>query len=371
MDEYLTNTTFEEQAELCWLHRLNFKKNGILNDMKRAGLRPAELYKMKPERVHRIFEPQTAKIILDMQREDCYGEFERIKRQGIRFIASGDADFPACLRNIIKPPASIYLIGRLPDPKVYSVGVVGARLCSEYGRYMARYYGGGLGRVGVQVISGMADGIDGISQRAALKEGGYSLGVLGCGVDVIYPASNRDLYDQLSAEGGILSEYPPKTAARSSLFPQRNRLIAALSDALLVVEARKKSGTLITASLALEMGRDVYAVPGRVDEALSFGCNNLIHEGAGIALGLREFLSELPIFCNPDAKNNPSAAANLAGSPAADPYAALKKCIGVHGLTAEEIAMKLKLPMSDVLCLLCDAELEEVVVCRGGKYCLE
>ncbi len=136
----------------------------------------------------------------------------------------------------------------------------------------------------------MALGIDGIGHKAALSAGGRTFAVLGCGVDICYPEENREIYDRLTAPSGILSEYPPGTVPKSGLFPPRNRIISGLSDVLLVVEARKKSGTLITVDQALEQGKEVYALPGRVTDALSYGCNNLIRQGAGIAMSPEELI---------------------------------------------------------------------------------
>ncbi len=175
-----------------------------------------------------------------------------------------------------------------------SVAIVGARSRSEYGLQVARQLGETLARNGVAVISGLARGIDADAHIGALDGGGRTYAVLGCGVDICYPRSNRYLYDRiLEHGGGILSEYPPGQTPLAGLFPQRNRIISGLSDCVVVVEARKKSGSLITADFAMEQGRDVYAVPGRVGETLSEGTNRLIYQGAGIYMGPEEFLSEL------------------------------------------------------------------------------
>lgn len=219
--------------------------------------------------------------------------YDGMLKKGIWFASLHDADYPRRLRNIPDPPFALFVKGRLPEEDVPSVAVVGARDGSEYGRYVAAGIGRALGESGIQVISGMARGIDGISQNAALEAGGRSFGVLGCGVDVCYPASNRSLYEKLCERGGILSAYAPGTEARPQNFPPRNRIVSGLADALIVVEARNKSGTLITVDMALEQGKDVYAAPGRVTDRLSDGCNNLIRQGAGVFLSPEEFLGEL------------------------------------------------------------------------------
>ena len=164
-----------------------------------------------------------------------------------------------------------------------AAAIIGARLASGYGREQARRFGRQIGARGISVISGMARGIDGIAQKAALDAGGRSYAVLGCGVDICYPEENRELYERLQQQGGVLSEYPPGMQPIAKLFPPRNRIISGLSDLVLVIEARKRSGTLITVDMALEQGREVYALPGRVSDSLSDGCNRLIRQGAGPA----------------------------------------------------------------------------------------
>ena len=212
-----------------------------------------------------------------------------------RIVIPLEKEFPDCLRSIRQPPDALYVRGDLPDPEKPSVAIIGARNCTFYGSDMAGWFASELARAGVQIISGMAMGVDGIAQRAALEAGGTSFGILGCGTDICYPKSNRDLYDKLLQKGGVISEYPNGTQPLPALFPQRNRLIAGFSQALLVVEAREKSGTLITADAALEQGKDVFVLPGRITDSLSTGCNRLIYQGAGIALSPDTILEALGI----------------------------------------------------------------------------
>lgn len=231
-----------------------------------------------------------------MQQKKRYGPqqvWDYITGCGIRYTFCQASDFPQKLAQIPDPPFGIFYKGELPQEDVPAVAVIGARKCSEYGRSMAESFAAALAGHGVSVISGMALGVDGISQKAALKAGGKSYGVLGCGVDVVYPRTNEELYKQLGEKGGVLSEYPPGLKPRPELFPPRNRIISALSDAVLVVEAREKSGTLITVDMALEQGREVYAVPGRCTDSLSRGCNRLLRQGAGIAITPEEFIRDM------------------------------------------------------------------------------
>ncbi len=214
----------------------------------------------------------------------------------IRYICALEPEFPEKLRNIPGAPEGIYVKGRLPSPARKTVSIIGSRNNSEYGRGVAGYFAKELSKHGVQIVSGMARGIDGISQSAAVNAGGESFGVLGCGIDIVYPKENRMLYEDILERGGLISEYPPGTPPRSVLFPQRNRIISALSDVLLVIEARKRSGTSITVRFALDQGRDVFAVPGRITDPLSHGCNTLIADGAGIATCPGDILEALGLI---------------------------------------------------------------------------
>lgn len=213
--------------------------------------------------------------------------------EGMLFTTIYELDYPIRLRAIPGAPLGIWYIGNLPADDMPAVAIIGARQCSPYGETISKAVGAYLGRAGVQVVSGMARGIDGISQKAALESGGSSYAVLGSGADVCYPPSNKGLYEQLKERGGIISEYPPGEKALSINFPPRNRIVSGLSDAVIVVEARQKSGTLITVDTALEQGREIYAVPGKITDRLSDGCNSLIGQGANVFLSPEIFLCEL------------------------------------------------------------------------------
>ncbi len=215
----------------------------------------------------------------------------------VRYITRFEDDFPDKLRFIPGCPSGIYVKGELPDPDKKTVAIVGARACSEYGRKMAEYFASHLAAAGVQIVSGLARGIDGIAQRAALEAGGTSFGVLGCGVDVVYPKENEEIYKMIQGHGGLISEHPLGTAPLGKNFASRNRIISGLCDILLVIEARRKSGTSITVNDALEQGRDIFAVPGRLTDGLSAGCNKMISEGAGVALRPDDILKALGLLC--------------------------------------------------------------------------
>ena len=220
-------------------------------------------------------------------------EYRKLQEQKIRLVTLTDEEYPDRLRNIPDPPYGLFVKGSLPGKQELTVAVIGARDCSQYGSFVAEKLGGTLGRYGITVISGMARGVDGISQQAALNAGGRSCGVLGCGIDICYPKENRKLFERLSEHGSLISSYPMGTPALARNFPPRNRIVSGLADAVVVVEAREKSGTLITVDMALEQGREVYAVPGRITDRLSDGCNRLIRQGASLLLNPEELIQEL------------------------------------------------------------------------------
>lgn len=214
-------------------------------------------------------------------------------KENVYYYRKEDKQYPKRMQPYKGMPQKIYLKGALPGEQIPSVAIVGARMCSPYGRQQAYTYAKLLARHGVQVISGMALGVDSYAHEGALDGGGMTFAVLGCGVDICYPAQNRSLYARIQKQGGILSEFPLGTAPLARHFPMRNRIISALSDLVLVVEAKEKSGSLITADFALEQGKTVLALPGRVDDELSKGCNRLIAQGAGVAYSVESVLNEL------------------------------------------------------------------------------
>ncbi len=278
---------------------------------------------------------------------DLEGEYQKLAKQGISFTSRHCGDYPKRLDDIPDPPYALFWKGALPKDEVLSVAVVGARDCSEYGKYVAQSLGEAFAQSGIQVVSGMARGIDGISQQAALKAGGTSFAVLGCGVDICYPARNRPLYDALLEQGGILSPYLPGTPPAQSLFPPRNRIVSALADLVIVVEARQKSGTLITVDAALEQGKEVYAVPGRLTDRLSDGCNRLIRQGAGVLLSPQSLIEDLVgLFPYKRALTPPKGAQGLAGQ--AQPLSPLEegvlKALDVTSRSAQEVRGLLKDP---------------------------
>lgn len=269
-----------------WFGNLNKISKESIDHILEMGLSPEEIYKMTSVELKEIFsEEETDRVIISRKFWDLSGEAETLLEKEISFSSILNANYPDVLRYYHNPPRGLYYSGNLPNPNKISIAVVGARKCSPYGKEIATLIGKYLARNDVQVISGLAMGIDGIAQRAAVDAGGETFGILGCGVDICYPQSNIGLFSDIQATGGLISEYPPGTKAQAYHFPERNRIISGLSDVVVVVEAQEKSGSLITADFALEQGKDVVAVPGKVTDKLSFGCNYLIYQGAEVYLG--------------------------------------------------------------------------------------
>ncbi len=235
---------------------------------------------------------------------DLDREYDKLISSDIRMVTLDEREYPSRLKALELPPYAIYYKGKMPEDDVPAVAIIGARDCSEYGTFIANAFGESLAKEKINIISGMARGIDGISQRGALKSDGSTYAVLGCGVDICYPPRNIGLYHEIQRNGGVLSPFPPGTEIKKRNFPERNKIVAGLADLVLVIEARQKSGTSITVDIALKQGKDVYAIPGRLTDRLSDGCNMLIRDGAGIALSPEDIIRELAVMWNRDKPDN-------------------------------------------------------------------
>lgn len=274
----------------------------------------------------------------------------------IRCYTIGNKEYPEKLRQLAKPPLRLYVQGRLPNPAQPSVAIVGAREATPYGRFVAQKFARVLAANGVQVISGFARGIDRAGHEGALQVPAATFGIMGCGVDICYPRENIDLYPEMILQGGLISEYEPGTPPRAGHFPMRNRIISAFADKILVVEARIKSGALITADHALEQGKDVYAVPGRIDDDLSAGCNHLIAQGAAIALSPEELLKDFEIDCLnfiTFRKKN-----KIALAPEEE---TVYDCIRLQPQHIEELMAKTKMDLSKLTAILLELELKGLI----------
>jgi len=275
-----------------------------------------------------------------------------------RVLARGDPRFPPLLGAIYDPPARLFLRGaRLDLLSEPSVAVVGARACSGYGAQIARSLGRELAGAGVVVVSGLARGIDGEAHRGALEAGGTTVAVLGCGIDRDYPRAHAELARRIAVDGLVVSEYPPGVEPAPWRFPARNRIVAGLCRAVVVVEARQRSGALITADFALDEGRDVFAVPGEITSSLSAGSNALLRLGAGPLLAAADVLDALGIE-----PSRPSADA-----PVGD-QATVLDALRQGAALVDELAVRTALSADRVAAVLVELELDGLAHGIDGVY---
>lgn len=306
MEEEKEREKEKEKAYRYWLHNLPGIGDRTIEKLQKEFGSAEEIYRERENLPLSLLKKDAARAVRDFSKTwDIERQYAKLCQSRIGFCTLEDEEYPSRLRKLVHPPYALYWMGAMPRKEQPSIAVIGARECSEYGRYMAQAFAGKIAAAGVAVISGMARGIDGIGQRAAIENKGRTYAVLGSGVDVCYPSSNRKLYEDIqNTGGGILSVFPPGTSPGKIQFPERNRIVAGLSDLVLVVEARAKSGTWITVDMALEQGKNVYAVPGRLTDRLSDGCNLLIRQGAGIALTPEDVLAELAVLTNRQGMEN-------------------------------------------------------------------
>lgn len=234
-----------------------------------------------------------ARAIKDADAIDVELELSICREHDIDVIAADDERYPRMLREIHDPPAVFFTRGELAPQDAVAVGIVGSRHATHYGKTVAERLAAGLARAGLTIVSGLARGIDGAAHRGALDAGGRTIGVLASGLLEIYPPEHKLLADEVIASGALISEAPPRGKPLAGAFPQRNRIISGLSLGVIVVEATERSGALITARHAMEQGREVFAVPGRVDQRTSRGCHRLIRDGARLVESVDDVLEEL------------------------------------------------------------------------------
>jgi DNA processing protein len=275
-------------------------------------------------------------------------------------ISRGSPGYPPLLAELHDPPASLHLRGGPAEILMRpAVAIVGARSCSPYGAQIARDVARELAGAGVVVVSGLARGIDGEAHRGALAGGGLTVAVLGCGIDRDYPRAHADLARRIAESGLVVSEYPPGVEPSPWRFPARNRIVAGLALATVVVEARRRSGALITADFALEAGREVFAVPGEITSSLSEGTNDLIRQGATPLLAAGDVLEALGI------EREPPAAAPASLSPEArEVWSALR----ARAMTLDELSQATGVGAAEVAVALTELELAGLVAGGDGVY---
>ncbi len=290
-------------------------------------------------------------------------EYHSLDDRGIRFITILDEDYPDRLKVLADAPIGLYVKGRLPKEERPTLAIIGSRNATRYGLEVARCFGRELAREGVQIVSGLAAGIDGAGHQGALEGRGRTFGVLGCGINICYPRENYLLYEKMLAEGGILSEYPLGEPPQAKNFPIRNRIISGLSDGILVVEAREKSGSLITVGSGLEQGKGIFAIPGRITDPGSAGCDRLIQEGAALVSSPGDILEELGVKCEKKLTIREKNEKGLAKR-----EKMVYSFIDLQPKHLDEIVSQSGLPLSECMMILLDLELKGFVVRTGGNH---
>jgi len=275
-----------------------------------------------------------------------------------RTIPKRKPGYPPLLSELHDPPATLFLRGEADAVLAPGVAVVGARSCSAYGAHVARSLARDLASAGLVVVSGLARGLDGEAHRGALEGGGRTVAVLGCGIDRDYPRSHAELARRIVASGAVVSEYPPGVQPAPWRFPARNRIIAGLSLATVVVEARERSGALITADFALELGRDVFAVPGEITSGLSAGTNDLLRQGAAPLTALRDVLEALGIEPQPAA----------GASSVSDAALTVLSILGDGACGVDELTRATGLSSAEVASALVELELGGMAAQADGVY---
>ena len=308
---------------------------------------------------HVLVTPREARFARFRERFDEAAFRTRLAERGVCWLARSDPAFPRALSSIFDPPSGLFVRGG-GGPELLdrpAVAIVGARACSPYGLHVARTFGRELAAAGLVVISGMARGVDGEAHRGALDAGGVTVAVLGCGVDRDYPAAHAELARRICADGLVVSEYAPGVEPAPWRFPARNRIVAGLAQATVVVEAREKSGALITADLALEEGREVFAVPGEISSALSSGTNGLLRLGATAATCVDDVLESFGL-----------AGGERTAPILSPPAQAVLARLGDAPASADELVRALATDAARVAAALAELDLHELLTESSGIY---
>lgn len=300
------------------------------------------------------------RIVQARENIDLEKVWARIESQGIKILTWEDAAYPQRLKEIEQPPPVLYIRGDYLPDDLFAVAIVGTRRVTAYGRQITEELASYLASNGITVVSGLARGVDAIAHQGALKTGGRTIGVLGSGVDKIYPPEHRQMADRMMEQGAIVSDYAPGTPPDASNFPPRNRIISGLSLAVVVVEAGETSGALITAEFAAEQGREVFAVPGSILAPQSKGTNKLIQKGALPLLSIHDLMQALNLTRMGDHK----AARKIL--PADQTEARLMNILGAEPLHVDEIRNQTELPIEKVSAALALMELKGMVRQVGG-----
>jgi len=307
------------------------------------------------------------KIVAAPDDVDIEKELKLCQENNITILTESHPDYPQMLREIHDPPGVLFVLGKLVPQDSLSVAIVGTRHATQYGIQQAERLAAGLARAGYTVVSGLARGIDSAAHRGALSAGGRTIAVLGSGVLDVYPPENKDLADEIKNHGAVVSEAAPLVPPISSMFPQRNRIITGISLGVIVVEAADRSGAILSAQHATEQGREVFAVPGRVDSRASHGCHRLIRDGAKLVESVDDVLEEL----GPLVKATPTEDGRIVRHPAelqlTTQEQTVLNAVGEQATSIDDIVAASRLPVSRVLSTISVLEMRRLIRRLSGN----
>jgi len=301
-------------------------------------------------------------------------EYKLIKKHNIHVIGFEDDDYPQSLQEIPDGPVVLYVKGVMPTNINQSMAIVGSRRASIYGIMIANQFASRLSDLGLVIVSGLAKGIDAAAHQGCLTSGGSTLAVLGCGLSHIYPLENKRLYDSIPKRGAIISEFPMERTPMAYNFPRRNRIISGLSLGVIIVEAAAKSGALITADFALEQGKEVYAVPGKIDSPTSKGVHTLLKQGAKLVTGIEDILEDLSTHLritlgeSQTCDQNQDVGEKLVHSGLSDQENFVYNYINERPIHIDELTGHCGLPISGTASILLQLELKRLVKQLPGKF---
>lgn len=309
----------------------------------------------------------TRRIAVAREDIDVQAELDLCAANNITILADDDPSYPRSLLEIHDPPGILFVRGQILPQDALAIAIVGSRHATQYGKAQAERLAGSLARAGITVVSGLARGIDAAAHRGALAAGGRTLAVLGSGVLNLYPPEHEELADEVIAQGAVISEAPPRSPPLSGAFPQRNRIISGLSLGVLVVEASTHSGALITARHAMEQGREVYAVPGRVDNRMAHGCHRLLRDGAKLVETADDVLEELGPLVAPTTSADGEAIHHPAELLLNEIEQQVLATITSEPTTIDSIVAASRLPTGQVLATISVLEMRRVIKRLSGN----
>jgi DNA processing protein len=298
---------------------------------------------------------------------DLEGELKRISQYGCQIVIPADENYPASLKEIYDPPIVLYVKGTLLPQDKNSVALVGSRMTTPYGMETARKLGYQLAYLGVTVVSGGARGIDTASHQGALNAKGRTIAVLGTGINIIFPTENKELFDRIAESGAVMTQFPFNRKGDKQTFPIRNRIVAGMTLGTVVVEANLSSGALITANMAADAGRQVFAVPGRIDSPRSKGCHDLIKKGAKLCEGVEDILSEFEYLFPASNKPSPASTGVLPGIALSENEQKIYDLLSAEEIGIDDIIRSSGLPTSAVSVGLLGLEMKRLVRQLPGK----